>query len=97
VFPSWIIEEANGFSDDHPELTKMWEDDCKENNTKPYKIFLVKEIHNGEIMMIFINFFSACGIAVQQHNHFVKCKKTKKITPKKEFISKNSLQKEDNS
>jgi len=81
VFPSWIVDEVKGFSDDHPELTKLWEEDCKQNNTKPHKIFLVEEIHDGEIMTLFMNFLSTCGIAVQQHNHFRKCKKTQKITP----------------
>jgi hypothetical protein len=94
IFPSWIIEKSEKYSQDYAFLTENWKRVCSLNNTSPTQIILVDSLifdDNHKLIQIFCNLLTTAGYCIRRRTEFQTCKYCNTCIPSESlyYIMKN--------
>ena len=87
VFPTWIIDYLDGYSDDYPQFTNNWYKICDmiPHKPEPAKILIVEDIiHNSEnfsLIQKFAEVYTSAGFAVRRQLEIIPCVKCRAGLP----------------
>jgi hypothetical protein len=91
VFPSWIYQTLDSYSNDYPHLTSNWNKICSMLNTTPKKIVLVTWISRDEsykLVMYFCEVLTKRGYIVRRVDEIITCKSCNRGIPDREVWEK---------
>lgn len=88
IFPDWVIDFVDKYSDKYPFLTKNWYKTCENAKVNPTQIMIVDKVdftdgHN--LLKIFGELFTMSGFSVRSREQLVLCPKCGDLFPTSEI------------
>ena len=91
VYPSWLVNTIDDYSEDYPHLTKNWEIICAKFQIQKQKIIVVEDIVNDSehtLVKFFADYFTSVGCIVRTKYDIVPCIVCNRGIPNEEIYNK---------
>ena len=76
VYPYWLVNTIDDYSEDYPHLTKNWEIICEKFQIQKQKIIVVEDIVNDsehKLVKFFADYFTSVGCIVRTKCDIIPC------------------------
>ena len=76
VYPSWLVNIIDNYSDDYPHLTKNWDIICEKFQIQKQKIIVVENIMDDsdhKLVKFFADYFTSVGCIVRTKYDIISC------------------------
>ena len=91
VYPYWLVNTIDDYSEDYPHLTKNWEIICEKFQIQKQKIIVVEDIVNDsehKLVKFFADYFTSVGCIVRTKCDIIPCIVCNRGIPNEEIYSK---------
>lgn len=88
IFPGWVVDFVDKYSDKYPFFTENWHKTCAEAKVKPTQIMIVDKVdftEGHDLLKIFGELFTKSGFSVKCKDHLLRCPRCEAIYPTSEM------------